>query len=163
MSFSNPIQLYTSPGDQWKNRTHEMRPEHAGQLEAFLREHVTLIVLGDFPDSSDIILFANDFCWETGSIEQQAILWIKEDSLRTQLTPTLMGYLQQTISALELSGKDSSAFRKDLGSLRGIFISPVDLSATMVIPKDGVAELEDMLVSQGFSRTVNHFLARRPA
>ncbi len=72
------------------------------EFEQFLKQYVSLIVLGDFENDDLLIGNAHKLCVQQGAHPKQRILWIRSMAQLTALHPKLEAYLKASFPNKEI-------------------------------------------------------------
>lgn len=127
------------------------------EFEQFLKQHVSLVILGKFENSDLLIKNAHKLCTQQGAHPKQRILWIQ--------TPEQIAALRSTIEALieALIEEDESEQTTGLDNLRAIAFEPTTKKAAYFIyvdpkitgnPKDRRKRMSTFQMQKAFNAAI---------
>jgi len=122
-------------------------------LDAFLQEHISLIVLGTFENGKVLMENANQLCLQDGAHPKQRILWIKKIEEMAVLKPQLDKALKTSFPNKEI----------DMNNIRAISVVPKTKQIAYIIyidpsespdPRDKRKKLSTFQMERAFKAAI---------
>lgn len=123
------------------------------ELETFLKEHITLVIFGQFNKSEALLKVANKLCTEDGAHEKQRTLWIRDIKQLSAINPRLEEFLKRDFPDKEI----------DFNNVRAVSVIPESIKLAYVIyidpslspdPKDKFKKLSAFQMLRAFNKAI---------